>query len=228
MSRPTCRKHPSWCSQGGAYVGSKNTKRTKALRSLKRQSVGHFTFCKINSVTYRIDRQGKNGVGWLMEVAWPGETRQRWLARVGDRAREPLPLGQANAAAKTLLTTKGKPEACDSLRELDQIAADEVDQAYWTREKRTWPLDLIGGQRHAEKQPLMIIERGLRQAILDTERVLIDDEAPTVGQPLQGNDYQLDYYKDGFQVMPPCLRREPALKLVVNNKPGDTSKEEAA
>jgi predicted DNA-binding transcriptional regulator AlpA len=51
--------------------GSKNTRKTKALRSLRKQSAGHFTFSKINSVTFRIDRQGKNGVGWLMEVAWP-------------------------------------------------------------------------------------------------------------------------------------------------------------
>ena len=91
-----------------------------------------------------------NGIGWLMEVAWPGEARQRWVARVGDRTSEPLPLGQAKAAAKTLLTTKGKAEPRERFRELNQIATNEIDQAYWTREKRTWPLDLIGAQRHAE------------------------------------------------------------------------------
>jgi hypothetical protein len=40
----------------GAYVGFKNTRKTKALRRLRRQSVGAFAFSKINSVTYRIDR----------------------------------------------------------------------------------------------------------------------------------------------------------------------------
>jgi hypothetical protein len=41
----------------------------------------------------------KNGVGWLMEVAWPGGARQRWVARVGDRGSEPLPLEEAKKAA---------------------------------------------------------------------------------------------------------------------------------
>ena len=94
----------------GAYSGSKNLKKTRALHTLRKQSLGAITFCKINSVTYRIDRRTKNGVGWLMEVAWPGESRQRWVARVGDRASDPLPLEQAKAAAKDLLSTKGKAE----------------------------------------------------------------------------------------------------------------------
>jgi hypothetical protein len=34
----------------------------------------------------------------------------------------------------------------------------------------------MGGQRHRKKQPLMAIDPKLRQAILDTERVLKDDE----------------------------------------------------
>ena len=89
----------------GAYSGSKNLKKTRALHTLRKQSLGAITFCKINSVTYRIDRRTKNGVGWLMEVAWPGESRQRWVARVGDRASDPLPLEQAKAAAKDLLST---------------------------------------------------------------------------------------------------------------------------
>jgi hypothetical protein len=84
----------------GAYLGSKNTRKTKALRSLRKQGVGAFTF-KINSVTYRIDRQGKNGVGWLMEVAWPGGGRERWVACVGTHRCEPLPLEGAKIAAKS-------------------------------------------------------------------------------------------------------------------------------
>ena len=70
--------------------GSKNIKQNKALQSLKRRSVGVPTFAKINSCTYRVDSPKKNGAGWLMEVAWPGGARQRWVARVGDRASEPL------------------------------------------------------------------------------------------------------------------------------------------
>src|SRR4029079_17453326 len=98
----------------GAYKCSKNTRRTKALRSLRKQTVGHFTFERISSVTIRIDRQGKRSVGWLMEVAWPGESRQRWVARVGDRASDPLPLEQAKAAAKDLLSARSGPRTSSS------------------------------------------------------------------------------------------------------------------
>jgi hypothetical protein len=190
-----------------AYLGSKNTKRTKALRSLKRQSVGHFTFCKINPVTCRIDRQGKNGVGWLTEVAWPGETKkQRWIACVGNHRSEPLRLGEVKESARALLTTKNKAEPRDFIKELNQLAANEVDQAYWTQEKRTWPLELMGGQRH--RKPLREVERNLRQAILDTEQVLKDDK-PATGS-VQGEDCQLEYYEDGYPKPPTCLDRREA------------------
>ena len=53
-------------------IGSKNAKQNKALQDLKRQSVGHFTFARINSGTIRVDGANKRGVGWLMEVGWPG------------------------------------------------------------------------------------------------------------------------------------------------------------
>ncbi len=45
---------------------------------------------------------------------------------------------------------------------------------------------------------------------------------------LQGDDYQLDYYEDGYPKLPACLDRRKPLKLVVNNPPRGTIKEEAA
>jgi hypothetical protein len=53
-------------------IGSKNTKQNKALQSLKRQSVGRFSFARINSCTYRLDHPVKLAAGALMEVGWPG------------------------------------------------------------------------------------------------------------------------------------------------------------
>jgi hypothetical protein len=70
-----------------AFVGSKNLRKTKALQSLKRASIAGIAFAKLDSITYRIDRPSKRGVGWLMEVAWPGEAGQRWVARVGGWQR---------------------------------------------------------------------------------------------------------------------------------------------
>ena len=40
-------------------IGAKNTKQNRALQSLKRQSVGRFSFARINSCNYRLDRPGK-------------------------------------------------------------------------------------------------------------------------------------------------------------------------
>ena len=45
---------------------------------------------------------------------------------------------------------------------------------------------------------------------------------------LKGDDITIGTYPDGYPIMPACLRREPLLKLVVNNLPADTSKDEAA
>jgi hypothetical protein len=84
----------------GAYLGSKNTRKTKALQRLRRASIAGIAFERINSVTIRIDQPYKKAVGWLTEVAWPSETKQkRWVARVGDRASESLPLEEAKRAA---------------------------------------------------------------------------------------------------------------------------------
>ena len=54
-----------------------NTRKTKALQSVKKRSVGRFVFSKINSCTYRVDSPRKKAAGWLMEIAWPGGSRQQ-------------------------------------------------------------------------------------------------------------------------------------------------------
>ncbi len=95
-----------------------------------------------------------------MEVAWPGGARQRWVARVKDRASEPLPL---EAAKKAAMLDKRRSPGRDRIKGLDQLAANEVDRAVIEREKRKWPVDLIGGSQHGAVDP------ELRRAILDAE-----------------------------------------------------------
>jgi hypothetical protein len=188
----------------GAYLGSKNTRRTKALQRLRKASIAGIAFERINSVTIRIDQPHKKAVGWLMEVAWPAETKkQRWVACVGNHRSEPLPLEGAKTAAKSLLSTKGKAEARDWIKQPNQIAANEVDRAEIARQRRTWPVDLMGGHRQSDKRPAVTVE--LRQAILDSERVLKNDE------PIRHPDDEpvLEYYDDGFPKLPDCLDRRP-------------------
>jgi hypothetical protein len=191
----------------GAYSGSKNTRRTKALQRLRKASIAGVAFERINSATIRIDQPHKKAVGWLMEVAWPAETKkQRWVACVGNHRSEPLPLEGAKTAAKSLLSTKGKAEPRDWIKELNQIATNEVDRAYWAKEKRKWPIDLMGGQRHGKKQPPMGVKPELRQAILDTERIVRDDEPASNAL----EDITLEHYEDGFPKLPACLDRKRA------------------
>jgi hypothetical protein len=127
--------------------GSKNFKQNKALQSLKRRSVGVPSFAKINSCTYRVDNPKKSGAGWLLEVAWPGQVRQQWVARVGNRASEPLTLVEAKRAAVAMLRERRKLEPTDWIAELNREAAGEVDRVALAKARRQWPRHLLGGWR---------------------------------------------------------------------------------
>jgi hypothetical protein len=176
--------------------GSKNTKRNKALRTLQKQSRGDFTFHRINSATYQIDRPDKR-------AAWPGGARQRWIARDGNRASEQLPLGEAKKAAVVLLRERGKTEPRDWIPELNQAAANEVDRL----QRKYWPVDLLGGERRGTKA----VERELRAAILETEMGFIGDPAAN-SEPLQGDHYPLTFDADGYPELPACLDcRKPTM-----------------
>jgi hypothetical protein len=65
----------------------------------------------------------------------------------------------------------------------------------------------MGGQRDRkkQKQPLMPIDPKLRQAILDTERVIKDDE------PIShlNEEPALECFEDGFPKLPEFLDRRP-------------------
>jgi hypothetical protein len=151
----------------GAYLGSKNTRKSKALRRLKTASREGIAFERINSVTMRIDQPHKKAIGWLMEMAWVAG-KQRWIACVANHRSEPLPLEQAKEKARCLLRLK-KAEPWDFIQELNHLAANEVDRAAHQRGRRRWPVDLMGGSHRGK------VDSKLRQVILDTERVLIDE-----------------------------------------------------
>ena len=184
-------------------IGSKNTKQNKALQSLKRQSVGRFSFARINSCTYRLDRPGKLGAGCLMEVGWPGGARQQWIARVGNRASEPLALAEAKRAAVAMLRERKETEPRDWIAELNKIAAAEFDRVALAQERKQWPHELVG----AELRPgSMQIDPKLRDAILDAELLATTSHA----EPLSGDGFRLEFYDDGYPKLPECLRRKQA------------------
>jgi hypothetical protein len=181
---------------------SKNTKQNKALQTLKRQSVGAVTFSKINSCTYRLDRPNKLGAGWLMEVAWPGGARQRWFARVGNRTSDPLTLDEAKRVAAVMLregSTSLAPR--DWIADLNRIAATEVDRVALAKERKQWPLDLVGAR--ACSVPRIGITGDLRNAIIEAELFLIDH----LDEPLSGDSIRIEFSDDRYPKLPECIRR---------------------
>jgi len=68
-------------------------------------------------------------------------------------------------------------------------------------------VDLIGGHRHPSKSPKLTIDPKLRQAIIDTERLLNHDDLTS--QALTGVDIHLEYYEDGYPKLPVCLDQRP-------------------
>jgi len=183
--------------------GSQNIKQNKALQSLKRRSVGVPTFAKINSCTSRVDSPKKNG--WLMEVASPGGAWERWIARVGNWASEPFPLKEAKRAAVAILREWKEAEPRDWIGHLNQIGAAEVDRVALVKARKQSPLDLVGA--HTRSTPHVEITAEQRNAIFDAE-LRFAGNAP--GEVLSGDDFQLEFYDDGFPKLPECLRRKPA------------------
>jgi len=61
-------------------------------------------------------------------------------------------LEQAKEAARQLLRAK-RAQPRDFIKELNQIAANEVDRAAIERERRKWPIDLMGGSRRGREAP---------------------------------------------------------------------------
>jgi hypothetical protein len=89
-----------------------------------------------------------------MEVCWPG-ARQRFVARVGNRVSEPLPLDVAKRAAVAMFRGREKAEPRDWIAYLNRIASAEVDRAGMMQERKQWPRDLVG----TESAPRLDVHR---------------------------------------------------------------------
>jgi hypothetical protein len=101
------------------------------------------------------------------------------------------------------------PRSCRPTDWIEKLNQNEIDRAYWTAEKRKWPLNLIGGARHSARRSRSALDRKLNQTILETERMLIDDKPAS--RSLLGDDIQLGYYADGYPKLPTCLDRGQVL-----------------
>ena len=106
----------------------------------------------------------------------------------------------------------GSYRPTDWIEELNQAAAHEIDQAYWNREKRKWPVDVMGGARHSALRLTLTVDPKLRQTIIETEWLLKEDEP--ISHALLGDDFQLEYDEHGYPKLPRCLDQRPAPELV--------------
>ena len=180
--------------------GRKKASALSRLRALKKQSVGHITSAQVAPGTYRLDAAQKRGVGWLMEVNWPGGGPARFVARVRDWASEPLPFEQARQAASSAIKRKEKGKPRDWIAELNQVAANAVDRAALKAEGKAkgkdWPIDVMGGSQRCGR-----INPETRRAILETELGAADSAA------LNGDGITLEYDANGYPELPAFLDR---------------------
>jgi hypothetical protein len=77
------------------------------------------------------------------------------------------------------------------------------------------PATSLANQLTSSKKPLLKVDREIRQAILDTERVL-KNERPA--SDALKDDLVLEYYDDGYPKLPACLDRRPKLGRVLINR----------
>jgi hypothetical protein len=109
--------------------------------------------------------------------------RRRRRLEASDKLAGMVVAGSVRSGAFSSIETGGC-SSTDWIARLNQAAADEIDQAYWIREKRNWPIDLMGGQRNRLKSPKPAVDLKVCRTVLNTER-LLKDEAPGSPQTQQ-------------------------------------------
>jgi hypothetical protein len=147
---------------------------------------------------YRPQREAQNYCGPACRRA-AAYGRERF--RAGTRGRRRRRLEASDKLPATLLAGSfrngdfssietGCYNPTNWIEKLNQRDANEIDRAYWTREKCKWPVDLMGGARHGARRQTHTVDPKLRQTILDTERSLLKNDEPT-SHALVGDDIQL-------------------------------------
>ena len=84
-------------------------------------------------------------------------------------------------------------------------AADKLDRAEIRRQRKVWPVDVMGGQRMGK------IDGRIQYGILAVEHLLVDERPKAL--PLQGDDHAFTYDANGYPELPNRLdrRTKPSL-----------------
>ena len=190
-----------------------------------------------HSITYKLTdgKQINTGYGralrafgYVMETS-PG----RWVARVRDVSSGTLPLIAAKKAAIELHGFKDKVQPRDWIAELDRQMVAEIDRFLVTQTltddchyhvKLRWG-DFRAEFPHSEypedDAAYQLYDWGFRGTfsmhwsdggvatfVKATRRPAQSSQAASTDQlGIQGDDYQLNYYPDGYPMLPACLDR---------------------
>jgi hypothetical protein len=134
-----------------------------------------------------------------MEVS-PG----RWMARVRNLGSDLHSFGSAKREAIRLYRSRdnGTP---DWIRELNLRTAAEIDRAALAKERREEPSDVMGGGKPWPNP--VHVDRALVRNVIEVETCKPLREEDSQQANLNGDDYPLNFYKNGYPELPAYLDR---------------------
>jgi hypothetical protein len=140
-------------------------------------------------------------LGYLMKVGG-----SLWIACVGERRSDPLPLFKAKDAARRMDRERDfGTDVSDPVRALNLATAAEIDAV----DRTQWPINVMGSQNRRRG----IIAPEIREAVLAMEIGFIADEGSV--RPLQGDHYPLEFREGGYPKLPAFLDRRLAREEVL-------------
>jgi hypothetical protein len=133
----------------------------------------------------------------------------RWIARVRNLESDLLPFGAAKQEAVRLYHSRDKCSS-DWIHELDLRAARDIDRTALASEKRKAPIDLMGGGRPWLNPKH--VARGVIRNIIEVESCKPIKREDKQQETPKGDDYRLEYDKNGYPELPVCLDRRKPLR----------------
>jgi hypothetical protein len=170
-------------------------------------------FEQINEVTWKLtDGRGSNawsgnrggGYRTTRAVAWlKGVGDGKWIVRYRNKASKPMRLAKAREYALEMVRgIRAGRVLTDPIRTLHQEHLKTMEE-----EPRPAPLHIMGGGQ--EWNNSCRVERETATEILRSECPMLVDAPikPALTPPLQGDDCPLEFYPDGYPMLPDGLKR---------------------
>ena len=158
-----------------------------------------FTLQEINDVTWKVT-DGRGTLAWdghrghyrtTRAVAWlMGVGGGMWVCRYRNKASRPMRLAKAK---------KYVVEMIRGIRP-GKVVSDPIGELHQLHLK-------FAGEPMPTLAEVTAIERANFPPLTRLQPTIYKTAARGTPQPLQGDDYQLEYYEDGYPKLPACLDR---------------------